>query len=82
MKCQKCKYFYRIMSTGSGYNPFPCCHLFDETGKRPNVLTQECFEKRKSISELRKQIKDPNISREERDKLMEQLYKNIEVTIK
>jgi len=45
MKCYKCLHYYRIMATGAGYNPYPCCHLYEDTGRRPNVLTQECFEK-------------------------------------
>ena len=46
MKCKKCKHYYRTMTSGQGYNPAPYCHLFEDTGKRPNVLTQECFAKR------------------------------------
>ncbi len=49
MKCPKCRHFYRRMvdQNGHGYNPFPCCRLFEDTGRRPNVLTQECFEKKR-----------------------------------
>ena len=51
MKCQKCRHFYRRMigANGEGYNPSPCCWLYEDTGRRPNVLTQECFEKRKKL---------------------------------
>lgn len=34
------------MTSGQGYNPAPYCHLYEDIGKRPNILTQECFEKR------------------------------------
>ena len=47
MKCYKCVHYYRIMAKQSGYNPYPSCQYYEDTGKRPNVLTQECFEKRK-----------------------------------
>lgn len=45
IKCNKCKYYYRGAMFGSGYNPFPYCHKFEETGERCNPLTFECFEK-------------------------------------
>lgn len=47
MKCYKCIHYYvRMVGPGGqgGYNPYPCCRLFEDTGRRPNVLTQECFE--------------------------------------
>lgn len=47
IKCNKCKFYYKGASFGGGYNPFPCCHKFEETGKRCNPLTFECFERRK-----------------------------------
>ena len=47
LKCRKCEHFYRVMATGGGYNPAPSCQCFEDTGKRPNILTQECFSKRK-----------------------------------
>lgn len=47
LKCKKCKYYYRTMATGQGYNPAPYCHCFEDTGKQPKILTQECFEKRR-----------------------------------
>lgn len=43
MKCKKCRYFYRVMVTKEGYNPFPCCHILEDAGERPKPLTQECF---------------------------------------
>lgn len=46
MKCKKCRHFYAVMATEAGYNPYPCCHLREDTGARPNPLTQECFEPR------------------------------------
>ena len=46
MKCPKCCHFYRVMAKESGYNPFPCCQLYEDTGRHPNVLTQDCFESR------------------------------------
>ena len=56
MKCKKCKYYYRTMASGKGYNPAPYCHYYEETGKRPNILTQECFCKRAANN--RPQIKE------------------------
>ena len=47
MKCKKCRYFYRMMAAGGGYNPFPCCHILEDAGKHPKPLTQECFEARR-----------------------------------
>lgn len=47
MKCFRCRYYYRTMVNRSGYNPSPFCHYFEDTGERPNVLTQECFQSRK-----------------------------------
>jgi len=47
MKCQKCNHFYRMMATREGYNPFPCCHLWEDAGKHPEPLTQKCFEPQK-----------------------------------
>lgn len=51
MKCQKCRHFYRrtVGSDGKGYNPYPCCWLFEDTGKRTNVLSQECFEPKRKV---------------------------------
>ena len=46
-ECKNCAHFYRVMVKESGYNPFPCCQLFDDTGERPKPLTMECFEPRK-----------------------------------
>lgn len=46
IKCKKCKYYYRTMAGIGGYNPAPYCHYFEDTGNRPNVLSQECFKKR------------------------------------
>lgn len=45
LKCKSCIHYYRTMVTREGYNPSPYCHLYEDTGQRPNVLTQECFEK-------------------------------------
>lgn len=55
IKCKKCKHYYAIMigPGGAGYNPYPCCQLYTDTGKHPNMLTQECFEKRT----VRKKVK-------------------------
>ncbi len=47
IKCKKCSHYYRTMTSNFGYNPAPYCHYFEDTGKRANILTQECFEKRK-----------------------------------
>lgn len=48
IKCEKCKYYYRGASLGEGgYNPFPCCHKFEETGERCNPLTFDCFKSNK-----------------------------------
>ena len=56
MKCKKCKYYYRTMASEQGYNPYPYCHYYEETQKRPNILTQECFHKRAANN--RPQIKE------------------------
>lgn len=54
IKCKKCKHYYRMMTTeGGGYNPAPCCHLLEDKNKRPNILTQECFEPRKKSKKKR-----------------------------
>lgn len=48
LKCKRCLHWYRVMARpGEGYNPYPCCHCYEDTGKRPNVLTQECYQARK-----------------------------------
>lgn len=44
---EKCRYFYRVMVTKEGYNPYPCCHIMEDTGERPKPLTQECFKPRR-----------------------------------
>jgi len=48
VKCKKCKHFYKTMAgpNGGGYNPYPFCHYYENTGRRPAILTQECFEPR------------------------------------
>lgn len=48
MKCYKCLHYYSRMigPNGHGYNPFPSCYLYEDTGRHPNVWTQECFEPR------------------------------------
>lgn len=45
MKCKKCRHYYKTMigQDGVGYNPYPYCHYHEDTGKRPNILTQECY---------------------------------------
>ena len=54
-ECKNCTHFYRVMAKDSGYNPFPCCQLFDDTGERPRPLTRECFEpKKKPKKEVQK----------------------------
>lgn len=55
LKCKKCIHFYRVMATGEGYNPYPCCRYYEDTGKWPNVITQECFECRKRTRKEAKQ---------------------------
>ena len=56
MKCKKCRYFYRVMVTKEGYNPYPCCHILEDTGERPKPLTQECFKpQRKEKSRVEKE---------------------------
>lgn len=54
MKCKKCVHFYRVMATQQGYNPYPSCQCYEDTGKRPDILTQECFEPRKKKKEPKK----------------------------
>ena len=46
-QCKNCFYFYRTMACGNGYNPYPYCHLREETGKQPFPLTKECFKRKK-----------------------------------
>ena len=55
-KCKKCIHFYKTMvgKNGFGSNPYPCCHLWEDKGERPRVLTRECFEKRKVKKEIGK----------------------------
>lgn len=43
LKCYKCAHYYRIMATEAGYNPAPTCRLYEDTGARPNFMTQDCF---------------------------------------
>ena len=47
LKCKKCCHYYRTMAAESGYNPYPCCHLYEGTGRRADIITQSCFERRK-----------------------------------
>lgn len=51
IKCKQCAHYYVRMTgaNGGGYNPAPTCYLFEDTGRRPNILTQECFEKRSRV---------------------------------
>lgn len=51
IKCKQCVHYYRTMvsAAGKGYNPAPYCHYYEDSGKHPNILSQECFEKRKPI---------------------------------
>lgn len=44
--CKNCKYYYKIMATGAGYNPFTCCHRYEDEGKPAQPLTLECWKKR------------------------------------
>lgn len=44
--CKNCTHFYRGASMGIGYNPFPCCHKFEDTGEYPNPLALTCFKGR------------------------------------
>ena len=37
MKCKKCRHFYTVMVTKEGYNPFPCCHLWEDEGDRKST---------------------------------------------
>lgn len=39
VKCKKCRYFYRVMVTMEGYNPYLCGHIQEDTGERPKPLT-------------------------------------------
>lgn len=57
MKCSKCLHYYRITATAAGYNPYPCCRLYEDTGERPNVLTRECFRKRPNPSKKKEDAK-------------------------
>lgn len=58
MKCNKCIHFYRMMTgeNGYGYNPSPCCHLYEDKGERPSVLTQECFEAKRPIKKDKNKV--------------------------
>lgn len=55
VKCRKCRHYYEKMvgANGKGYNPYPCYQLYDDAGRHPNVLTQDCYEPRQS----RKKVK-------------------------
>lgn len=46
LKCKKCRHYSARMvgAGGMGYNPAPSCWKFEDTGERPNVLSQSCFE--------------------------------------
>lgn len=50
LNCSRCAYFYKTMvgAGGTGYNPAPFCHYFEDTGNRANILTQKCFKPKKS----------------------------------
>lgn len=52
MKCKKCRYFYRVMVTKERHNPYPCCHILEDTGERPKPLTQECFKPRRKTLKI------------------------------
>lgn len=58
LKCKKCAHYYRTMVGEGGYNPAPCCHLWEDEGKRPNILSQECYKprKRERRKETRKDV--------------------------
>lgn len=46
-KCARCAHYYRIMATASGYNPNPCCQVFEDSGTRPDFINQACFKARR-----------------------------------
>lgn len=52
--CRKCVHFYSVMTgdNGTGYNPSPCCRLYEDTGERPNPIEKTCFSKK-----LNKEVK-------------------------
>ena len=56
-ECKKCVFFYRVMATAEGYNPFPRCHCYEETGKSPDPLEKSCFKKKKTTKELQEEWK-------------------------
>lgn len=53
IKCKKCSHYYRIMSTENGYNPFPCCHLYEDTGERIDFIKQTCYQKRQTPKNMK-----------------------------
>lgn len=57
LKCYKCAHYYRIMANEAGYNPAPSCHLCEDTGERPNILTQSCYKpiKRRKVHRREKE---------------------------
>lgn len=63
LKCSKCAHFYSTMvgENGVGYNPFPFCHCYEDTGKRPRILTQECFEPRRKRTRNKKTQKGSDV---------------------
>ncbi len=63
MKCYKCLHYYVRMvgAGGKGYNPSPCCWLFEDTGRRPNVLTQVCFVSKKKNNQRKKDGEDGKV---------------------
>lgn len=58
VKYQTCAHFHiRTPSDeGTGYNPFPSCYLPEDTDRRPDVLTQACFELREGP---RRRVRQP-----------------------
>lgn len=47
--CKGCVHCYREMTGkgGVGYNPAPYCHLYEDTGERPDPIFRKCYERRK-----------------------------------
>lgn len=39
--CRMCLHYYRIIATQQGYNPYPCCHLIEDTGESPHPLASK-----------------------------------------
>jgi len=56
--CKACTHYYTVTvgADGVGYNPAPCCHLWEDVGNHPDILGKSCFCKRRLLTKSSQKI--------------------------